>query len=73
MRVLGEERGRAAFLAGAIEGDAAQALGLRSGGGLMKREGRAGWARAGGEGLQMRYGERVLPVRALLGLCADAG
>ena len=42
VRVLGEERGRAAFLAGAIEGDAAQALGLRGGREFTQREGRVG-------------------------------
>jgi hypothetical protein len=72
VRVLGEDRGRAAFLAGAIEGDAAQALGLCGSRGLMKRECRLRWAGAGGEGLQMRRGERALAVGALLGLRVDA-
>jgi len=72
VRGLGEKGGRAALLAGAIEGDAAQALGLRCGGRLMQREGRVACGRAGSEGLQMRCRERALAVGTLLRLCADA-
>jgi len=73
VRVLGEEGGRAALLAGSIEGDSAQAFGLRGGRGLMKREGRVGCADARRQSLQMRRGQRALAVGALLRLCADAG